>query len=129
MNANGLQEAIENTVMIDIGQCTVPVASLPVLVLLKLFAYEDCKELKHIKDILRCFIFYEKERRFDLLADEVQGLTYENAGAFVLGKDLRAIITGKQANLVRAVISEIENKPLLGEDEMELFIFFMSGLS
>jgi len=129
MNANGLQEAIENAILIDIGQCTVPVAALPVLALLKLFAFEDCRELKHIKDILRCFIFYEKERRFDLLADEIPGLTYENAGAFLLGRDLRSIISGRQLNSVKAIIFDIESKPLLGEAEIELLTFFQSGLN
>lgn len=128
MNANGLKEAVESAVMVDMGQFATAVASLPALVLLKLFAYGDQKERKHIHDIFRCFIFYESERRFDLLADDIAGLTYENAGALLMGRDLKEIISEKQVGMVKSIISEIEIKFFLEDDEMELFQFFKQGL-
>lgn len=129
MNANGLKEAVDNAVMVDMGQFTAAVASLPALVLLKLFAYDDQKERKHIHDIFRCFIFYESERRFDLLADDIERLTYENAGALLMGRDLREIISEKQVDMVKSIISEIEIKFFLEDDELELLRFFKQGLS
>lgn len=129
MNANGLKEAVESAIMVDMGQFTAAVASLPALVLLKLFAYSDQKERKHIHDILRCFMFYETERRFDLLADDIEGLTYENAGALLMGRDLKKIISEKQVDMVRSIISEIEIKLFLEDNEMELLRFFKEGLS
>ncbi|MGE5339908.1 MAG: hypothetical protein ACM3SY_00350 [Candidatus Omnitrophota bacterium] len=128
MNANGLKEAVERSVMVNMGQFTAAVASLPGLVLLKLFAYDDQKERKHIHDIFRCFIFYESERRFDLLADDIEGLTYENAGALLMGRDLKEIISEKQTDMVRRIILEIETKFFLEDDEMELLYFFKQGL-
>lgn len=129
MNANGLKEAVENVVLIDVEQCTVPVASLPILVMLKLFAYDDQKEPKHIYDILRSFIFYEKERRFDLLVEDIDNLTYENAGSLLMGRDLRTLISQKQAGLVKSIITAIEDEMSFEDEKMELITFFRYGLS
>jgi predicted nucleotidyltransferase len=128
MNANGLEEAIEHAIEINISNCIIPVAPLPVLVMLKLFAYGDQFDIKHIKDVLCCFISYEKERRFDLLDDEVEGLTYENAGAFLLGRDLISIISKKQVSLIDAILSDYEEKLFIDEEELEMFNFFRHGL-
>lgn len=129
MSANGLREAVENANVVDIGECRVPVAPLPVIVLLKLFAYDDQGDLKHIKDILRCFEFYDRERRFELLAEEIDGLTYENAGAFLVGKDLGLLIDENQKTLVRSFIAKLEEKVLYDDEELELIAFFKYGLN
>jgi predicted nucleotidyltransferase len=128
MNANGLEEAIEHAIEININNCIIPVAPLPVLVMLKLFAYGDQFDIKHIKDVLRCFIFYEKERRFDLMNEEIEGLTYENAGAYLLGRDLTSIISKRQVSLIGSIISGYEGKLFIDEGEMEMFNFFRYGL-
>jgi hypothetical protein len=96
--------------------------------MLKLFAYGDQFDIKHIKDVLCCFISYEKERRFDLLDEEVEGLTYENAGAFLLGRDLISIISKRQVSLINSIISDYEEKLFIDEDEMEILTFFRYGL-
>ena len=103
-------------------------APLPILVMLKLFAYGDQFDIKHIKDVLRCFISYEKEKRFDLMNEEIEGLTYENAGAYLLGRDLMSIISKRQVSLIDAIISDNEEKLFIDEDEMEMFNFFRYGL-
>lgn len=128
MNANGLYEAGEHALPVTIAGCTIPVAPLPVLVMLKWFAYGDQTEPKHVKDIIRCFDFYEKDRRFELSEEEFEGITYENAGAFLMGIDLGALVSKRQVDLIDTIISDSKDRLFADEEEMEMIKFFTQGL-
>ena len=55
-------------------------------------------------------------------------MTYENAGAFLLGRDLISIISKRQVSLIDSIISDNEEKLFIDEEEMEMFNFFRYGL-
>ena len=68
----------------------ISVAGIPLAILLKIQVWMDRREMRDLEDILCMLDCYEDldagERRFTVLAQS--GITYENAGAFLAGRDL-----------------------------------------
>jgi predicted nucleotidyltransferase len=94
---------------------TVLVVTIPGLVLTKVIAYMDRPEerARDLIDILYCFDRYEttgrESRRFDRAGTEVDGeaVTFEEAGAFLLGIDVAALAKPKSLEIVRRFFSTI----------------------
>lgn len=115
MTACGLEEALEcgrdEEVAADL---TLPVVAIPGLVLLKIVSYLDRPEerARDLIDILYCFEQYDKSeeqsRRFDqAIGVEVDGraVTYEEAGAFLLGLEVATLAKPKSLKVVRRFLN------------------------
>ncbi|MPZ75078.1 MAG: hypothetical protein GEU77_00970 [Deltaproteobacteria bacterium] len=110
MNICGLEEALEcardEKIAVDL---TLPVVTIPGLVLTKAIAYMDRPEerARDLIDILYCFEHYEtapgESRRFDHAGTQVNDklLTYEEAGAFLLGIEVAALAKPKSLAIVQ----------------------------
>jgi predicted nucleotidyltransferase len=110
MNVCGLEEALECARDEEIAaDLTLPVVSIPGLVLTKAIAYMDRPEerARDLIDILYCFEHYEtalgESRRFDHAGTQVndEPLTYEEAGAFMLGIEVAALAKPKSLAIVQ----------------------------
>ena len=88
-------DAVERELAPDLVLRVVP---LPVLALLKIVSYSDDPHArqKDLRDLVALMRSYEEdgERRF---SDEVLdvGVDYQESGAYLLGRDLRALCTGE----------------------------------
>jgi len=71
------------------------VPPLPLFVLLKLACYEDRKFNRDLADIIFCLEHYEEEekasRRFELIGD-VEGIEWDYAGAYLIGKEAQRFV-------------------------------------
>jgi len=115
MNVAGYEEALEAIVEIEIeDQFIVPVISLPGLTLLKLFAWMDrgggnTKDALDLATLLANYghagnsnRFYDQE--FGLF--EAAGFDMSNAGAILLGKDVRSIVEPETLAKALAIIDD-----------------------
>jgi len=99
MNVAGFREALESAIQVQVDiDLVIPVASLPGLIILKLFAWADRKhEKRDAPDILKIFADYADAGNEDrLYANELSlleaaGFDVPIAGAHLLGKDARRI--------------------------------------
>jgi len=127
MDTTGIEYALENFRIYRLGT-GVKVAEVPAVILLKLIAWKDSKELKHLKDILRTLEDYERkgERRFEIV-EEMDD--YDLAGAYILGKDIARMVNTKvkekAINIVRKILKECS---LLSESERNLLKAFIMGM-
>ncbi len=80
---------------------------------LKVVAYLDRGYPRDLHDLVYVLEHYEavgkNSRRFDLAGD-VEGLTYETAGVFLLGRDVRLKASAEALNLVRGFIDQITDE-------------------
>lgn len=94
-----LEYAEEESITKDFS---IPLIPLPLLVYTKIITYEDRRLSKDLIDILYILEHYEEAsvstRRFEI-ADEPE-LTYEERGAYLVGQDLKAIISDKESLIV-----------------------------
>ena len=92
---------------------TLPVVPLWLFSVLKVFAYSDRQFPRDLHDLVYVMEHYEpvdrSSRRFDF-AGEVDGLTYETAGAFLLGRDVQLNASAEALNLVRGFIAQITDE-------------------
>jgi len=99
MNVAGFREALESAIQVQVDiDLVIPVASLPGLIILKLFAWADRKhEKRDAPDILKILADSADAGNEDrLYADELPlleaaGFDVPIAGAHLLGKDARRI--------------------------------------
>ena len=99
MNVAGFKEALESAIQVQVDtDLVIPVASLPGLIILKLFAWADRKhEKRDAPDILKILADYADAGNEDrLYTDELPlleaaGFDVPIAGARLLGKDARRI--------------------------------------
>lgn len=92
---------------------TLPVVPLWLFAVLKVIAYLDREFPRDLRDLVYVLERYEpldqSSRRFDL-AGEVDGLTYETAGSFLLGRDVRFNASANALDLVRSFIAQITDE-------------------
>lgn len=114
MNVAGFREALESAIQVHVDDdLVVPVASLPGLTLLKLFAWADRKhEKRDAPDILRILTDYADAGNEDrLYADELSTLEAAEfdvriAGARLLGKDARHIASEETSTSIREMLAD-----------------------
>ena len=103
MNVVGFDKLFEHAKEESITQdFRIPLIPLPLLVYTKIITYEDRKLSKDVIDILYVLEHYEEisvSTRLFEIADE-QELTYEEHGAYLIGQDLKAIISDKESQIV-----------------------------
>ena len=94
-SALGFSEALTHAEEEQVEHCAVSVAPLPILVALKIFT-----ATKHygadLQDAIACMRQYEEQgtRRFDNVV-YMESLTFEIAGAYLLGRDVLSMISAK----------------------------------
>ncbi len=119
MTACGLEEALDCAREEQVaGDLTIPVITIPGLVLTKVIAYMDRPEerVRDLIDTLYCFEHYEmatrQSRRFDTAGADVDGsaVTFEEAGAFVLGMEVAALAKPKSLEIVHHFLDMISDE-------------------
>ena len=118
MNVAGFREALESAIQVQVDRdLVVPVASLPGLIILKLFAWADRKhEKRDAPDILKILIDYADAGNEDrLYADELSILEASEfdvpmAGARLLGKDARHIASQETSAGIAKMLADPDLK-------------------
>jgi predicted nucleotidyltransferase len=95
LTALGFSEALTHVEEKPVGNCVVSVAPLPILVALKILAATK-RYGPDLQDAVACMKQYEEQgaRRFDDVI-YTAGLTFETAGAYLLGRDLLSMMGAK----------------------------------
>ena len=115
MNLAGFLDIFKHAVPIELTKSlTVPIIPLWLFSVLKIFAYLDRKFPRDLRDLTYVLEHYESlemgERRFEIvgLADNV---TYENAGAYFLGTDIRTNLSSMaELNTVRDFLDGVTDE-------------------
>lgn len=121
MNVAAFSDVFENSLRVQVRpDLIIPVASLPGLAVLKLFAWLDRHEDRDVQDIRKLMETYTDAGNVDRLyeeeADELANVAFDTtlAGSYLLGKDAQRI-TGEN---VRVQLSAA-----LSEKELPMLIF------
>ena len=138
LNMAGLGHVVPNAVPVAIeGGPTLPLAPLPLYVLLKLVAFSDRKEPKDLAGVLHCLEHYleDDDRRYGVDHDD-EGVPYEYTGAYVVGVESRHFLDEPLSEAVGTVLDRFdepdatvvgvvarETHGLIVEDEHRLEIF------
>jgi len=118
MNVAGFRDALESAIHVQVDtDLVIPVASLPGLVILKLFAWADRKhEKRDAPDILKILTDYADAGNEDrLYADELPILEAAEfdvpiAGARLLGKDARHIASQETSASIAKMLADPDLK-------------------
>jgi predicted nucleotidyltransferase len=114
MNVAGFREALQSAIQVHVDiDLVIPVASLPGLIILKLFAWADRKhEKRDAPDILKILGDYADAGNEDrLYADELPlleaaGFNVPIAGAHLLGKDARRIASQETVASIAEILAD-----------------------
>lgn len=114
MNMTGFLEVFQFATPTEVTPgVTLPVVPLWLFAVLKVVAYSDREFPRDLHDLVYVLDQYEhvgqSSRRFDLTG-AVDGLTFEVAGAFLLGQDVRLNTSAEALNLVRGFIAKITDE-------------------
>jgi len=139
MTAVGLKEALDLAVHVLLPDCEIRVAPLPILAGLKLIAStsEQRRGKDDLNDLLECLEQYELqgERRFSVYDLTDKELTFDQAGAYLLGHELKTAVQPVTLRAVRAALSATLESPLPSrrlrtqDRAEELLLSFQVGLS
>lgn len=92
---------------------TVPVVPLWLFAVLKVIAFLDRQFPRDLRDLVYVFEHYEpigqSARRFEVLGN-VDTMTVQNAGAYLLGRDVRAHASMKALDLVGRFLAQITDE-------------------
>jgi predicted nucleotidyltransferase len=119
MTACGFEEALECAREQEVApDLRLPVVLIPGLILTKVVAYMDrpAERARDLIDMLYCFERYEQaageSRRFDHAGTEVEDktVTYEEAGAFLLGIEVATLAKPKSLDIVRRFLNMIPDE-------------------
>ncbi len=138
LNMAGLAHVVPNAVRIQIeGGPTLPVAPLPLHVLLKLVAFSDRAAPKDLAGVLHCLEHYleDDDRRYGV-DHNGEGVPYESTGAYLVGVEARPFLDESVSETVATVLDLFDNPDaavvgvvaremgtIIAEDEHRLEIF------
>ena len=111
LNMAGFSHVVPSAVPIPIeGGPTLPLAPLPLYVLLKLVAFSDRNEPKDLAGVLHCLEHYleDDDRRYGVDHDG-EGVPYEYTGAYVVGVEAQPFLDDPLSEAVRAVLDRFDN--------------------
>jgi predicted nucleotidyltransferase len=118
MTVIGFREADEHATRVQIAPgVQARVVTIPTLVMLKLVAHQDRRKTDDLADvlfILENYSRYELEDRiFDELADQLASgaLPFDQAGAFLLGRDMAAQCSPSNLPKVAAILNDLLREP------------------
>jgi predicted nucleotidyltransferase len=106
INMAGFGQVVPNALPTEIeGGPTLPLAPLPLYVLLKLVAFSDRKEPKDLAGVLHCLEHYleDDERRYGVDHDG-EGVPYEYSCAYLLGVDASRFLDAPLTQAVKTVL-------------------------
>jgi predicted nucleotidyltransferase len=111
LNMAGLGQVVPNAIAIPIeGGPTIPVAPLPLYVLLKLVAFTDRKASKDLGSVLHCLEHYleDDHRRYEVDHDGA-GVPYDYTCAYLLGVDGRFFLDEPLRQAVTAILGRFDD--------------------
>jgi predicted nucleotidyltransferase len=116
-NVAGFGQLFDSAVVVDTNGLAIPVAPIPLYVLLKLAAYKDRKAPKDLGSVLHCLRYYEEEaeRRYGLEHDG-QFVPFEFTTAFMLGQDATPFTEDALARVAAEVLTELSELDSVGVD-------------
>jgi len=109
-NMAGFNHVVPNAVSTPIeGGPNLPLAPLPLYVLLKLVAFSDRKAAKDLAGVLHCLEHYveDEARRYGIDHDG-EGVPFEYTCAYLLGLDGQRFLDAALSNTVRAVLDRFD---------------------
>ncbi len=114
MNLTGFADVFRHAVPTEIVPgLTLPVVPLWLFAVLKIVAYLDRRLPRDVVDLAFVLEHYEEDdpeaRRFDVLGED-DGITYETAGAFLLGCDIRSRASDQSRTLVADFLGQIADE-------------------
>lgn len=117
MNLTGFAEVFQHSRQVEVMQGLVlPIVPLWLFAVLKVVAYLDRQYPRDLVDLSYVMEHYEanQARRFEL-AGSTSISSYEDAGAFLLGNDIRDNVSGKALETVKKCIATItgEHHPIV----------------
>ena len=109
-NVAGFSQLFDSAVLVETHGLTVPLAPMPLYVLLKFAAYKDRKAAKDLGSVLHCLRHYDEEadRRYGLEHDG-QLVLFEFTTAFMLGQDARPFTEEVLAQIATEVLNELSD--------------------
>ena len=110
LNMAGFGHVVPNAVSTPIeGGPNLPLAPLPLYVLLKLVAFSDRKAAKDLDGVLHCLEHYveDDERRYGV-DYEGEGVPFEYTGAYLLGVDGQRFLDAALSSTVTAVLDRFD---------------------
>lgn len=110
-NLTGFDQVVPNAVQVTIeGEATVPVAPLPLYVLLKLVAFSDRKAAKDLAGVLHCLEHYREddEARYGL-DHGGEAVPFEYTCAYLVGFDGRRFHDHRLRETVRVVLDRFND--------------------
>lgn len=114
MNMIGCSDALNSAKMTEVlPDISLPVARLWSIISLKIAAYRDRRFPRDLSDIVYIADEFErsdpKARRYDVLGG-VNELTFENAGAYLLGQDIKTYGSADSVTHSREFLKSIEDE-------------------
>lgn len=110
LNMAGFGQVVPNAVPVALqGGPTLPLAPLPLYVLLKLVAFSDREEPKDLAGVLHCLEHYLEgdDRRYGVDHDG-EGVPYEYTGAYVVGVEAQPFLDEPLSEAVRVVLDRFD---------------------
>jgi predicted nucleotidyltransferase len=111
LNMAGFSQVVPNVISVSIENGPMlPLAPLPLFVLLKLVAFSDRKAPRDLGSVLHCLEHYleDEERRYGVDHDD-EGVPYEYTCAYLLGTDGRRFLDVPLRQAVRAVLARFDD--------------------
>ena len=110
VNMVGFDRVLPNAIHVRVtAELTVPVAPLPLYVLLKVVAFGDRKEPKDLASVLHCLRNYaeDDERRYGL-HHHGDAVLFEHTTAYLLGQDGRRLQSAQLSAAVAQVLNDFD---------------------
>lgn len=129
LNMAGFEHVVPSAVQVSVDNGpTLPVAPLPLFVLLKLVAFSDRKAPKDLAGVFHCLRHYlaDDERRYAVEHDGA-GVPFEYTGAYLLGSDGRPFLGAKLSQAAATVLdrfadSDSEGVAIVAREEGRLVL-------
>jgi predicted nucleotidyltransferase len=130
MRVAGFSDGLESAVLVRLDKnLVIPVVSIPVLLVLKLFAWVDRRhEKRDVADIYTLLKDYgdagNEDRLYgaELSVLEVEGYDFELAGARLIGRDAAGVISEDTRKRVRDIL---ESEPLMEQLTNQIIVSSM----
>jgi predicted nucleotidyltransferase len=137
ISAVGLSDAVEHAKGVELGDCAIHVAPLPILTAIKLHTAIMRWGDRDLDDALSAMEQFEARgrRRFEVDYESAPGLLWETAGAFLLGRDatsMTGIATRTAAEkAVRTLLEDprTTDRFTRGEERGALLRAFLAGMT
>ena len=111
LNTAGFDHVVPNAIEVSVeGGPILPVAPLPLYVLLKLVAFTDRKASKDLGSVLHCLEHYldDDDRRYGV-DHKGAGVPYEYTGAYLLGVDGRPFLDAPLRRTLPALLDRFDD--------------------